>query len=174
MRPIIAVTAAAVLLSACQATPPEADAPLIATAQLKPTKGNKTIGEATFEQAGNQVRVVVFVQGLKPGQEHGFHIHEGSDCSGDAMGAKGHFNPHGKPHGIPGSAERHAGDLPNLKANKAGRANVHYDADIITLTAGPANIIGRALVVHAGPDDFVTQPTGNSGARIACGVIQSN
>lgn len=174
MRPIIAVTAAAVLLSACQATPPEADAPLIATAQLKPTKGNKTIGEATFEQAGNQVRVVVFVQGLKPGQEHGFHIHEGSDCSGDAMGAKGHFNPHGKPHGIPGSADRHAGDLPNLKANKAGRANIHYDADIIMLTPGSANIIGRALVVHAGPDDFRTQPTGNSGARIACGVIQSN
>ncbi|HSA72142.1 MAG TPA: superoxide dismutase family protein [Burkholderiales bacterium] len=174
MRPIIAVTAAAVLLSACQATPPEADAPLIATAQLKPTKGNKTIGEATFEQAGNQVRVVVFVQGLKPGQEHGFHIHEGSDCSGDAMGAKGHFNPHGKPHGIPGSADRHAGDLPNLKANKAGRANIHYDADIIMLTPGPAYIIGRALVVHAGPDDFKTQPTGNSGARVACGVIQSN
>jgi len=174
MRPIIAVTAIAVLLSACQATPPETDAPLIANAQLKPTKGNKTIGEATFEQAGNLVRVVVFVQGLKPGQEHGLHIHEGSDCSGDAMGAKGHFNPHGKPHGIPGSAERHAGDLPNLKANKAGRANIHYDADIIMLTPGPANIIGRALVVHAGPDDYRTQPTGNSGARIACGVIQSN
>ena len=171
MRPIIAATAVAVLLTACQTTPPE---PLLATAQMKPTKGNKTIGEATFEQAGNLVRVVVFVQGLKPGQEHGLHIHEGADCSGDAMGAKGHFNPHGKPHGLPGSAERHAGDLPNLRANKAGRANVHYDADILTLTPGPANIIGRALVVHAGPDDYRTQPTGNSGARIACGVIRAN
>ena len=171
MRPIIAATAVAVLLTACQTTPPE---PLLATAQMKPTKGNKTIGEATFEQAGNLVRVVVFVQGLKPGQEHGLHIHEGADCSGDAMGAKGHFNPHGKPHGLPGSAERHAGDLPNLRANKVGRANVHYDADILTLTPRPANIIGRALVVHAGPDDYRTQPTGNSGARIACGVIRAN
>lgn len=170
MKRIIAASAVAVLLTACQTTPPE---PLIATAQLKPTPGNKTIGEATFEQAGDRVRVVVFVQGLKPGQEHGLHIHEGSDCSGDAMGAKGHFNPYGKPHGVPGSAERHAGDLPNLKANKRGRASIHYDADIITLTPGPANIIGRALVVHSGPDDYRTQPTGNSGARIACGVIRA-
>jgi Cu-Zn family superoxide dismutase len=174
MRPIIAVTAAAVLLSACQATPPEADAPLMATAQLKPTKGNKTIGEATFEQAGNLLRVVVFVQGLKPGQEHGLHIHEAADCSGDAMGAKGHFNPYGKPHGLPGGAGSHAGDLPALKANKAGRANIHIDADIITLTPGPANIIGRSVIVHADPDDYKTQPTGNAGARIACGVIRGN
>lgn len=170
MRPVLAAAAISILLTACQT--PEPAGPLMATAQLKPTKGNKTIGEATFEQAGDRVRVVVFVQGLKPGQKHGLHIHEGSDCSGDAMGAKGHFNPYGKPHGIPGSAERHAGDLPNLEANKRGRANVHYDADIITLTPGPANIIGRTLVVHAGPDDFRAQPTGNSGGRIACGVIQ--
>ena len=171
MRPYIAATAVAVLLAACQTTPPE---PLQATAQLKPTKGNKTIGEATFEQVGNKVRVVVFVQGLKPGQAHGLHIHEGADCSGDAMGAKGHFNPFGKPHGQPSSAERHAGDLPALKANKAGRANVQVDMDIITVGPGPASIIGRGLIVHADPDDYKTQPTGNAGARIACGVIQAN
>jgi Cu-Zn family superoxide dismutase len=171
MRPYIAATAVAVLLAACQTTPPE---PLQATAQLKPTKGNKTFGEATFEQVGDKVRVVVFVQGLKPGQAHGLHIHEGADCSGDAMGAKGHFNPFGKPHGQPGSAERHAGDLPALKANKPGRANVQIDLDIITLMPGPANIVGRSVVVHAGPDDYRTQPTGNSGARIACGVIRAN
>lgn len=165
-----ALAAAAVLLAACQTTPSE---PLRATAQLKPTKGSKTIGEATFEQVGGKVRVVVFVQGLKAGQEHGMHIHEGSDCSGDAMGTKGHFNPHGKPHGHHGSAERHAGDLPALRANKRGRANVQADMDIITLRPGPANIIGRALVVHAQPDDYKTQPTGNAGARIACGVIQA-
>jgi superoxide dismutase, Cu-Zn family len=170
MRPLL-VAAATVLLAACQTTPESKDAPR-ATAQLNPTKGNKTFGEATFEQVGNKVRTVIFVQGLKPGQEHGLHIHEGADCSGDAMGAKGHFNPHGKPHGRPDSAERHAGDLPPLRANKAGRANVQADIDIITVTPGPASIIGRALVVHADPDDFKTQPTGNSGARIACGVIQ--
>jgi len=171
MRPLIAAATIAVLLAACQTTPPE---PLQATAQLKPTKGNKTFGEATFEQVGDLIRVVVFVQGLRPGQEHGLHIHEAADCSGDATGAKGHFNPYGKPHGLPGIAERHAGDIPALKANKAGRANIHVDLDTITLTPGPANIIGRALIVHADPDDYKTQPTGNAGARIACGVIQAN
>ena len=173
MRPIIAASAIAFLLAACQTTPPPD--PLKATAQLKPTQGNKTFGEADFEQVGDKVRVVVFVQGLKPGQEHGLHIHEVGDCSsGDGMSAKGHFNPLGKPHGHPGSAERHAGDLPALKANKEGRANVQVDLDVITLTPGPASIICRGLIVHADPDDYKTQPTGNSGARIACGVIQAS
>ena len=170
MKLLIAAAAATVLLVACQTMPPE---PPRATAQLKPTPGNKTIGEATFEQTGGKVRVVVFVQGLKPGQEHGLHIHEGADCSGDAMGAKGHFNPFGKPHGRFGGSDRHAGDLPPLKANNKGRANVQVDADIITVTSGPGSIIGRALVVHAGPDDFKTQPHGNAGARLACGVIRA-
>jgi len=169
---IIVAAAATVLLAACQTMSPE---PLRATAQLQPTKGNKTFGEATFEQVGSKVRVVIFVQGLKPGQEHGLHIHEAGDCSsGDGMSAKGHFNPHGKPHGNPASAERHAGDLPSLKANKAGRANVQVDVDGITVTPGPASIIGRGLIVHADPDDYKTQPTGNAGARIACGVIQAS
>ena len=171
MKPIL-FSAAAVLLAACQTMSPE---PLRATAQLQPTKGNKTFGEATFEQVGNKVRVAVFVQGLKPGQEHGLHIHEAGDCSsGDGMSAKSHFNLHGKPHGNPASAERHAGDLPSLKANKAGRANVQVDVDGITVTPGPASIIGRGLIVHADPDDYKTQPTGNAGARIACGVIRAN
>ena len=171
MKSLFAFAAATILLAACQTTPPE---PLRATAQLQPTKGNKTFGEATFEQVGDKVRVVVFVQGLKPGQEHGLHIHEVGDCSsGDGMSTKGHFNPFGKPHGPQGSAERHAGDLPALKANKAGRANVQIDLDIITLTPGPASIIGRGLIAHADPDDYKTQPTGNAGARIACGVIKA-
>jgi len=167
---IIFAAAATVLLAACQTMSPE---PLRATAQLQPTKGNKTFGEATFEQVGDKVRVVVFVQGLKPGQEHGLHIHEAGDCSsGDGMSTKGHFNPFGKPHGHPGGAERHAGDLPALKAGKEGRANVQIDLDVITVTPGPASVIGRGLIVHAAPDDYKTQPTGNAGARIACGVIQ--
>src|SRR5512134_2448207 len=171
MKRLLAPIAAAVLLAACETTPPE---PLRANAQLKPTKGNKTFGEATFEQVGDKVRVVVFVQGLKPGQEHGLHIHEVGDCSsGDGMSAKGHFNPFGKPHAHPGSADRHAGDLPSLSANKAGRANIQVDMDIITLTPGPGNIVGRGLIVHADPDDYKTQPTGNAGARLACGVIKA-
>jgi len=171
MRLIFAAAAAAVVLAACQTTP---DEPLRATAQLQPTKGNKTFGEATFEQLNGKVRVTVFVQGLKGGQEHGLHIHEVGDCSsGDGMSAKGHFNPHGKPHAHPSTSERHAGDLPSLKANKAGRAKVQADVDIITVGPGPASIIGRGLIVHAGPDDYKTQPTGNAGARLACGVIKA-
>jgi Cu-Zn family superoxide dismutase len=171
MRPILAVAAATVLLAACETMP--TDAPR-ATAQLQPTKGNKTFGEATFEQVGSKVRVVVYVQGLKPGQEHGLHIHEVGDCSsGDGMSTKGHFNPFGRPHGNPASPERHAGDLPALKADKAGRAKVDVEMDIITVTPGPASIVGRAVIVHADPDDYKTQPTGNAGARIACGVIRA-
>jgi Cu-Zn family superoxide dismutase len=120
------------------------------------------------------VRVIVFAQGLKPDQEHGLHIHEVGDCSADdAMSAKGHFNPFGKPHAGHTAVERHAGDLPSLKANKQGRAKVDVEVDIITVTPGPASIIGRSIIIHADPDDFRTQPTGNAGARIACGVIRA-
>ena len=168
MKPIFAA-AAAVLLVACQSAPVE---PSRATVQLQPTKGSKTFGEATFEQVGSKVRVLVNVQGLKPGQEHGFHIHEVGDCSsGDGMSTKGHFNPFGRPHAHPGSG--HAGDLPALKADKAGRAKLDVILDDITVTPGPGSIIGRGLIVHADPDDYKTQPTGNAGARIACGVIRA-
>ena len=165
------VASVLLLLTGCATTPQE---PLRATAQLQPTKGSKTFGEATFDQVGDKVHVVVYVQGLKPGQEHGLHIHEVGDCSsGDGMSTKGHFNPLGKPHGRHDGAERHAGDLPSLKAGKDGRAKVDAMLDAIGIGEGPANIVGRGLIVHADPDDFKTQPTGNAGARIACGVIRA-
>ena len=171
MNPVLIAVAAAVLLAACQTTPSE---PLRATAQLQPTKGNKTFGEATFEEIDGKVRIVVFVQGLKPNAEHGLHIHEAGDCSsGDGMSAKGHFNPHNKPHGHPSSAERHAGDLPSLKSGKDGRGNIKVDVDAITIAPGPGSIIGRGIIVHADPDDWKSQPAGNAGPRIACGVIQA-
>jgi Cu-Zn family superoxide dismutase len=170
MRPAIAASVL-FLLTGCATTPEE---PLRATAQLQPTKGNKTFGEATFEQADGKVRAVIYVQGLKPGQEHGLHIHEAGDCSsGDGMSTKGHFNPHAKVHARHDNPERHAGDLPSLKADKDGRAKVDAVLDVITVRAGPASVVGRGLIVHADPDDFKTQPTGNAGARIACGVIRA-
>jgi Cu-Zn family superoxide dismutase len=170
MNKTIISLAALALIAGCQSTP---DEPLRATASLQPTKGSKTIGEVTFEQVGDRVRVLANVARLKPGQEHGFHIHEAGDCSsGDGMSAKGHFNPYGKPHGSPSSSERHAGDLPSLKADKAGRAKLDVMVDGITISAGPASIVGRGLIVHAQPDDFKTQPTGNAGARLACAVIR--
>lgn len=170
MNALLASIAAAILLAACQTTPP---GPLRATAQLQPTKGNKTFGEATFEQVGDKVRVVIFVQGLKPGQEHGLHIHEVGDCgSGDGMSTKGHFNPYGKPHAHFSTPERHAGDLPALKADAGGRAELTVELDVITVAAGPSSVVGRGLIVHAQPDDYRTQPTGNAGARLACAVIR--
>jgi len=169
MLPMLALVA----LAGCQMMGDSGEAAR-ANAQLQATTGNKTFGEATFEQRGNKVHVVIYVQGLKPGQEHGLHIHEVGDCSsGDGMSAKGHFNPFGKPHGSPGTAERHAGDLPALKAEKNGRAKVDVEVDVITVTPGPASIIGKAVIVHADPDDYKTQPTGNAGARLACGVIRA-
>jgi Cu-Zn family superoxide dismutase len=143
-----------------------------AIAELKPTQGNSTSGIARFEQRGNKVLVTAEVRGLKPNAEHGFHVHEKGDCSApDAMSAGGHFNPAGKPHGHHGQTERHAGDMPNLKADANGMATLRFETDLITVAAGPASVIGRGLIVHRDPDDYKTQPTGNSGPRLACAVI---
>jgi len=143
-----------------------------ASAQLQPTTGNTTSGSASFTQVGDKVHLVANVTGLTPGQEHGFHVHEAGDCSsGDGMSAKGHFNPYGKPHGSPASAERHAGDMPALRADAGGNARIDTTLDAMSVKPGPASVVGRGLIVHASPDDYKTQPTGNAGARLACGVI---
>lgn len=171
MKAVYAAIAAATL-TACASTQPGGPK---ATAQLQPTKGSKAVGEATFEQMGDQVRVVASIQGLKPGQQHGFHVHEAGDCSsGDGMSTKGHFNPHNKAHGQAGAAERHAGDLPSLKSDAGGNATLHAEVDMITVASGPSSVVGRGLIVHAQPDDFKTQPTGNAGARSACAVIRAS
>ena len=146
-----------------------------ARATLQPTKGNSTAGTVTFTQKGDKVQVVANITGLKAGQEHGFHIHDKGDCSsGDGMSAGGHFNPLGKPHAHPSTPNRHAGDLPALKADGSGSAKLSVELDVISVTDGPTSIIGRGLIVHAQPDDYKTQPTGNAGARLACAVIQKN
>jgi len=145
-----------------------------AEARLLPTKGNTTAGTVSFVQSGDKVRITAEVSGLTPGREHGFHIHEAGDCSsGDGMSAKGHFNPYAKPHGH-ASTERHAGDMPNLKADANGKASMTADLDVITVAPGPASVIGRGLIVHVQPDDYKSQPVGNAGARMACAVIQSS
>ena len=142
-----------------------------ARALLEPTRGNATAGTVMFHAVDGGVLMHVRVSGLKPNQEHGFHVHEKGDCSsGDGMSTGGHFNPTGKPHGPP-DADHHAGDLPALKADGQGRADVRLRLRGITLDQGVVGIVGRGLIVHAQPDDYKTQPTGNSGARIACAVI---
>ena len=162
--------AAAFALAGCQSVP--SDAPR-AVASLQPTKGNQTSGTVNFVQVGDKVRVSATVTGLKPGREHGFHVHEVGDCgSGDGMSTKGHFNPHGRAHAHFSSMDRHAGDMPALKADGNGRAEASVELDVITVAPGPASVVGRGLIVHADPDDYKTQPTGNAGARIACAVIR--
>jgi Cu-Zn family superoxide dismutase len=144
-----------------------------ASARLEPTKGSNVRGNVEFaEVSGGKVRVTADLSGLRPNGEFGFHIHEAGDCSsGDGMSAKGHFNPFGKPHGHYQSAERHGGDMPSLKSDASGNARASFEIDTVTVSPGPASIVGRGLIVHVQPDDYKTQPTGNAGARSACAVI---
>jgi len=168
-RFILAMLAAAALSAGCAGTMPGAGP--MATAKLEATRGNAASGMVIFQQQGDRMMVHAQVEGLKPGQEHGFHIHEKGDCSsGDGMSTGGHFNPGSKAHGAP-DAEHHAGDLPALKADALGRADVKFQLTGVSIGSGAADIVGKGLIVHAMPDDYRTQPTGNSGARIACAVI---
>lgn len=142
-----------------------------AVAVLEAKDDSKVEGTVTFTQERGGVRIVADVYNLTPGK-HGFHVHEHGDCSAhDASSAGGHFNPFGKKHGGPDDPDRHAGDMGNLVADEKGHA--HYDrVDDLLEINGPNSIIGRSVVVHAKEDDLTSQPTGNSGARIACGVIE--
>jgi len=141
-----------------------------AIAVISPTKGNSVHGVVTFEAVENGVHVIADVSGLTPGK-HGFHIHEFGDCSADdGMSAGGHFNPLGMPHSMPSSDKRHVGDLGNIEADKDGNAHLDF-VDGMMKFMGENSIVGRSVVVHEKEDDFKTQPTGNAGARIGCGVI---
>ena len=146
-----------------------------ASAKLLPTKGNQATGTVTFTQKGDKVTVKANVTGLKPNGEHGFHVHEKGDCSAaDGMSAGGHFNPVSAQHGNPMAGAHHVGDMPNLKADANGVATLTWEETDFTVTDGTASIVGRAIVVHLNPDDYKSQPAGNSGPRIACGVIAKN
>jgi Cu-Zn family superoxide dismutase len=147
-----------------------------AVVQLAPTQGNTVTGSLSLSAEENGVRLSGVVQGLKPNGEFGFHIHEKGDCSApDASSAGGHFNPHNAEHGNPESDARHAGDMFNLRSDDQGTAQVDVLARGVTLQTGePTDVLGRAIVVHEGPDDYTSQPAGNSGARVACGVIAPN
>ncbi len=137
---------------------------------LNPTKGNKAIGLAHFIEVDGGIRVVVTMDNMPPGK-HGIHIHEFGDCSApDGTSTGGHFNPTRKSHGSPDALQRHVGDLGNIVANEKGHGRYDRVDTVISLN-GPYSIIGKSLVVHSNGDDFVTQPTGNSGAPIACGLI---
>jgi Cu-Zn family superoxide dismutase len=146
-----------------------------AAVQLSSTQGNTANGSLTVTaaSAGGGVRISGVIQGLRPHSEFGFHVHEKGDCSApDATSAGEHFNPTSQAHGDPRGTAHHAGDIPNVRSDAQGVAEIDVDVPDLTLQSNPAtDIAGKAIVLHAKPDDYHTQPSGNSGERIACGVI---
>jgi Cu-Zn family superoxide dismutase len=171
MKRTIVLLVASALLSACSSMSMRSPA---ATAVLVPTKGNKVSGTVDFTQKGTSVVVVAKVTGLTPGA-HGFHVHEKGNCTAaDGSSAGGHFNPATSAHGGPDHSPRHAGDLGNLEADSNGVANYKAEVTGISLGTGDDSIIGRAVIVHEKADDLTTQPTGGSGARLACGLISKS
>ena len=145
-----------------------------AIARLQPTQGSTVSGTVRFVPNGDgSVRVIGTVQGLSANTEHGFHIHDKGDCSsGDGLSAGGHFNPTQQKHGKFDQAAHHTGDLPSLRSDAAGNARIDYVSRSIALDGGATSVVGRGLIVHKDPDDYTSQPTGNSGARLACAVIE--
>jgi len=145
-------------------------AAVVAMAVLSPASGSSVHGTVYFIRENNKIRVEASVSGLTPGG-HGFHIHEKGDCAApDASSAGGHFNPTGMHHGGPDQNNRHVGDFGNIEADASGNAKYSRTfADL--MIEGNASIIDKAVIVHAKADDLKTQPSGDAGSRVACGVI---
>jgi Cu-Zn family superoxide dismutase len=143
-----------------------------ASATLSPTSGSTASGTVKLTQLGDgSVRVTVDLTGVPPGV-HGFHIHDKGDCGDNGNAAGGHFNPAATSHGAPSADPHHAGDFGNVTADPDGRVHVEFTTRSVTVEAGPNSAVGHAVILHANPDDLVTQPPGNAGPRIACGIVQ--
>jgi len=175
--PRIVPLVAALLLAACASTPPSGSTATStmssARVALAPASGSLVSGSLSLVPMGDGVHITGDIGGLAPNSTHGFHIHEKGDCSAaDASSAGGHFNPTAQPHGRASGPHHHLGDNDNLAADANGVAHVDAHFAGVVLGGGGANdIMGKAVVVHASPDDYSSQPSGNAGARIACGVI---
>jgi len=192
--PIAAAVTAALALSACTTTPAPtaptaARTPAAApasvsttstarqgTANLASASGSMVSGKIMLMPMGGGVHMTGTVGGLAPNGVHGFHVHEKGDCSAaDASSAGGHFAPFDNPHGKRDSGPHHAGDMDNITANAEGVASINKHLNGLTLGGGATNdIAGLAIVVHAKPDDYTSQPAGDAGARLACGVIKAS
>jgi Cu-Zn family superoxide dismutase len=145
-----------------------------ATAALAPTKGSQVSGTVSFTQKGDRVIVEAKVTGLTPGL-HGFHVHEKGNCTApDGSSAGPHFSPVPAQHGGPDTIAHHAGDLGNLTADSTGTAIAKIEVKGLSLGTGEDSIIGRSVIVHEKADDLKTQPSGASGARLACGLISKS
>jgi len=153
----------------------------MAVATIKPSKAattqpvaNNVMGTVTFTQMGDSVKMAVNLTGLPANSTHGIHIHEKADMSDPGLASVGgHFNPEGHKHGGPNSPMAHAGDFGNITSDGNGNVNTEMTVKGITLDTGTTGIIGRSVIVHAKADDLQTDPSGNSGARVAGGVIEA-
>jgi len=143
-----------------------------AIAVIRSTEGNTCKGTVRFTQTDHGVRVQADLEGLKPNQKHGFHVHEFGDLSAsDGTSAGGHFNPSGVEHGGPNASKHHAGDLGNLESDADGRAHLDVVLEGMSIASDQNAVLGRSVVVHEKGDDLTSQPAGDSGKRIGCGVI---
>jgi Cu-Zn family superoxide dismutase len=170
------LAAALALVSACgdDTAPPQPPATRpTATAALEARSSSTTTGTATFTEENGKVTLKLDVAGATPGQ-HGAHIHQVGDCGADdASSAGGHWNPEGHNHGAPTAEDSHLGDLGNITVGQDGRGSLTISmADWKLGDGSTTDVVGKAVVIHASPDDLTSQPAGNSGARVACGVIQ--
>lgn len=145
----------------------------VASADIEPSEGQTVAGNAVFAANGGKTTFVLQLEGLSPG-EHAVHIHEHPDCAMNGMAAMGHWNPTMEEHGKWGVPPFHLGDIGNVTAGAEGRATLMFETDLWTVGDGAeTDVTGHALMVHADPDDFTSQPAGNAGERIGCGVIRS-
>ncbi len=163
------------VLTACASMNAALHREITAIAMLAPTEGNIASGVVNFSQDGDIMQIDARVDGLMPNSIHGMHIHIVGDCRApDGSSAGGHFNPNGSIHGGPFSEPRHGGDLGSIQADGKGTAILSIQVTGISLGKGDDSIIGRSVIVHAQGDDLASQPSGNAGPRIACGLISKN
>jgi Cu-Zn family superoxide dismutase len=185
----LAVPAAmvAVLATGCSSTQGGGDADVgvasqflgradaIAAARMQPVAGSPVEGKVSFSQFGSVTVVRARFFGLQGSREYGLHVHEKGDCSGDdGAAAGGHFDPGGAPHGRPGRGAHHAGDLLNLRTDGEGNAFYVFETSALSITGGRTSVLNRSVILTRGPDDYRTQPDGNSGPPLACGIVHPN
>jgi Cu-Zn family superoxide dismutase len=159
------------------AVEPEPDAtvdrPARARAELEGAPQSGVSGSVEVVEEPGGVRVVAHVSGVEAMGPHGIHVHTTGACAPpDFTSAGDHLNPEGAPHACPPTAPRHAGDLGNLEVVEGGDGHLELTTDLLTVAPGPASVVGRAIVLHQGSDDCTTQPSGDSGDRLACGVFE--